>query len=619
MRAHLSLTQKVLIFVSVPLLIQLCLIAALAHLQKQAEDALQVSEHSKQVSDLIHEITSNIFDVVHRYRSYDALENIPLDDEIGKAIIGKVWLHYDELKELTKDQPEILSTVIASERVTKESLEMYRQVQEAFRSLNPKTIREKILIARRLRQGRTDKVVKQLIIVADEQRKLYDKAPEEQAVFRRQAQTIMFALGVFDLLLGILLAVFLTKGITERLQRVSANTTNLAAGLPLHPMLSGTDEIATLDQVFHKMANDVKEAARKERAVIDHALDFICTLDANNRLIAANPASRTLLNKEPDDLIGKYAIDLVSESQKEKAAEFFDNLKRQDIFEPIELGLKTADGNVVETAWAAHWSKAENSTFCVVHDITERKRVEKLKQELTAMITHDLRSPLNTVVNVFEFFEPIVDKADDERAPRYLKMGRRNTARMLSLINDLLDIEKIKSGNMNIEINDFPIADCFTSCEELTAAAANEVGVKLEFENCNLKVSADQNLIDRVMTNLVSNAIRYSPEGTTIKISCTEENSDGEIAEGSANSSGRRFATVAVIDQGKGIPKDELPLIFERFVQLKSGNAKNAGGSGLGLTICKAIIDMHGGKIWAESSESGSTFSFSLPRSKNSG
>ncbi len=322
----------------------------------------------------------------------------------------------------------------------------------------------------------------------------------------------MFALGVFDLALGVMLALFLTKGITRRLQRVSDNTSNLAAGLPLHPVMTGTDEIATLDQVFHKMANDLKEAARKERAVVDNAVDFICTIDANNRLIAANPASNALLGMEPGELIGKYAIDLVTESNKSKAANFFEKLKTQEVTAPVELELATSKGETIETSWAAHWSHAENSIFCVVHDITERRRIEKLKQEVTAMITHDLRSPLNTVVNVLGFLEEVTKKTNDERAPRYIDMGRRNTDRMLSLINDLLDIEKIKSGNMNVEIKDFRIEQCFVSCEELTATAAEEVGVKLNFTNCTTKVSADQNLIDRVLTNLVSNAIRYSPK-----------------------------------------------------------------------------------------------------------
>ncbi|MBX9950091.1 MAG: PAS domain S-box protein [Candidatus Obscuribacterales bacterium] len=603
MRTRISLTTKVLLFVSVPLLIQLGLLAALAHLQKEAEDALQASAHSKAVSDKIHEIISDIFNFSRRYRSNEALENTPLDDDIGRMLAAKVWRDYDDLKEITKSQPEIYSTVIASERTTRQALELYRVIKEAWNQRDQLSHAEKVLLARRMRQGKMDKIVNQLVMIADEQRRVYDKAPEEQGEFRKRAQTIMIALGIFDLALGVFLALFLTRGITTRLQKVSENTTNLAAGVPLHPLMEGNDEIANLDQVFHKMAIELKEAARKERAVVENAVDFICTLDANNRLVAANPASTTLLGMEPGELVGKYAIELVSETDKNKATDFFARLKEDEISASVELELITAGKESIDTSWSAHWSKAEDSIFCVVHDISERRRIEKLKQEVTAMITHDLRSPLNTVVNVLDFFERLTADSQDERVDRYVSMGRRNTDRMLSLINDLLDIEKIKSGNMNVEIKDFSLGDCFLTCEELTAAAAEEVGVNLDFTDCDTRVSADQNLIDRVLTNLVSNAIRYSPKGKAVQIFCKEEEGD--------------FATIAVKDEGQGIPEDELPTVFERFKQLKSGGAKNKGGSGLGLTICKAIVEMHGGKIWAESAGQGSTFLFTIPLSKN--
>lgn len=598
MRPQLSLTAKVLLFVSLPLLIQLGLLGALAHLQKQAEDALKSAVHSKAISDTIHEITADIFAVIKRYNSNEALENTPLDDDIGRAIIGKVWRDYEVLKNLTKDEPELLSTVISSERMTRESLEIFKQLKEALLKLDPGITREKIVLSRRMRQGRTEKVMKRLFIIADEQKRIFDNAPEEQAVFRQRANSIMIALGVFDLALGLLLAIFLTRGITKRLQQVSQNTINLAAGLPLHPVLSGNDEIAQLDQVFHNMAAALKEASRKERAVVDNAADFICTLDASKRLIAANPASIALLHMEPAELIGKHVVELISDAHKQKALEFFDALKGKDKRSPVELEMKTAAGTVVDASWSAYWSEQENSIFCVVHDVTERRRIEKFKQEVTAMITHDLRSPLSTVMNVLDFFEKIVDKSNDDRGPRYISMARRNTERMLSLINDLLDIEKIKSGNMNIEIRDLAVSDCFFACEEMTATAAEEVGINLNFRNTQTRVRGDQNLIDRVLTNLVANAIRFTPKGKNVHISCVQE-------EG--------FACIAVADEGPGIPAEEISTVFERFRQVKSAGAKNKGGSGLGLTICKAIVEIHGGKIWVESSPNGSTFSFTLP------
>jgi len=207
-------------------------------------------------------------------------------------------------------------------------------------------------------------------------------------------------------------------------------------------------------------------------------------------------------------------------------------------------------------------------------------------------------------MNVISFFERLASNPEEERLTKYVAMGRRNAGRMLCLINDLLDIEKIKSGNMNVVIKTFEIRDSFFTCEETSAATAEEAGVILSFTDNKTLVSADQGLIDRVLTNLVSNAIRYSPRGKSVSIACEE-------LEG--------FARISVTDEGQGIPVEELSSVFERFRQAKSGGAKDKGGSGLGLAICKSIIEMHGGKIWAVSPGtllergSGSTFYFTLP------
>jgi PAS domain S-box-containing protein len=602
MRLNVSLTHKVLLFVTLPLLIQLALIGALVHLQQQSEASLREATHAQDINNKIHEITSDIFAIVSRYRTYELLDKTPLDNDVAKKMFGDLWKHYRELEVMAKDQPEIIAAVIASEQATNQSLEMFKSIKEAYDRADPETTRERILIARKYRHRGQDQVVRQLIVIADEQRKVFERVPEEQIKFRQKAQAILIVLGIFDLVLGIALALFLTKGITSRLHRVSDNTVRLAMGKPLLPKLEGKDEIALLDQVFHRMADDITEASRKERAVIHNARDFICTLDGNNRIVTANPASISLLGVEPDELVGKYVREIIAEDAAARAETYLAQLRTESDALPVELDLLHKNGKRIHTEWSAHWSDVEGSTFCVIHNVSERKRTERLKQEVTAMITHDLRSPLNTVNNVFDFFERLLPKESEERVHKYMLMGRRNTDRMLSLINDLLDIEKIKSGNMNIEIKPLEVDVCFNKLEESIATAADEAGIKLEVQEADAIVLADEKLIDRVLTNLVGNAIRYTPKGKRISLSCLD-NGDG-------------YAEIRVNNEGPEIAASELETVFERFRQLKDGKTK--GGSGLGLTICKAIVEMHGGKIWAESgAEQGTSFVFTLRQEKN--
>lgn len=184
-----------------------------------------------------------------------------------------------------------------------------------------------------------------------------------------------------------------------------------------------------------------------------------------------------------------------------------------------------------------------------------------------------------------------------ERRAHYVRLGERNVERLIGLISDLLDVEKIRSGKMLIDRESVHLDECFQACIEALSPTADAKGVKLEIEETTCVVSGDPNKIDRVMINLVGNAIKYSANGDLVKV-------DAQIDQ--------RNVTVTIADQGEGIPEDQLDKVFERFHQV-SGDDQSTG-SGLGLTICKAFIELHGGTIWAERREpKGTKFCFTLP------
>ena len=170
---------------------------------------------------------------------------------------------------------------------------------------------------------------------------------------------------------------------------------------------------------------------------------------------------------------------------------------------------------------------------------------------------------------------------------------------MSNLVNDLLDIEKVKSGLMTLDKQELDLQDCFTAARELAGAFAEEAGVKIEVVPCDLVVIADQDRVTRVLGNLIANAVKFSPKGGFIRVEATMDGA---------------WVYTAVSDQGPGIPADQLEHIFERFRQVENSNTKGKGGSGLGLTICQAIVELHGGKIWVENlPKQGSRFIFTLP------
>jgi len=220
------------------------------------------------------------------------------------------------------------------------------------------------------------------------------------------------------------------------------------------------------------------------------------------------------------------------------------------------------------------------------------------RQELVNMLTHDLRSPLTTIQGCFDLLSTGSFGELNADGEKFVKLAERNSSVMMVLINDLLDIEKIKSGLMSLSTEDVAVRDLFAEVKESTAAWVSQHGMELVIEESDYVVHADAEKINRVLYNLVSNAVRYSRGGDKITISAQRRSNDVEVR---------------VSDQGSGIAKDKLDTIFDRFQQIK-GDAKGATGSGLGLSICRSIVQLHNGKIWVSSElEKGSTFHFTLP------
>ncbi len=222
-----------------------------------------------------------------------------------------------------------------------------------------------------------------------------------------------------------------------------------------------------------------------------------------------------------------------------------------------------------------------------------------MKQEVVAMITHDLRTPLSTIRNFLEMLDADMYGDLSEKGKKMLTLADRNSARMLSLINDLLDVEKIKAGMMELNIEDTDLAYALEQCAQSVGSLADANNIKIDIVTEPILVKADEDRLARVITNLLSNAIKFSPAGSTITLSAKRTS---------------QFAEVSIKDQGRGIPEEMLDTIFERFTQVMDTDSRAKGGSGLGLAICKALVEMHGGTLSVVSPYGqGTTFTFTLP------
>ncbi len=602
-RPRLSLSTKVLALVLVPLVLQLATLFWVARLENEAEVLLLESIHAKKISDAINVLSQDVYDFIGEFGRDNPQRQVKTGDEKLQVFHRRHELHYQQLKDTVQRDAELYECVVASEQSAYKTFALIRRLEEL-----PEDGPEQIQKLRKKLWKEVRRDVKTilgggLLQHAAQQKRIAEVDAMEQARLRELSKQLMILIAVIDTVIAIAVAIYLTRTIAHRLSILNENSLRLAADVPLHSPLGGNDEIATVDKTFHNMAVSMKEAAKKERAIIDNARDFICSVDSNGKFSAANPASQAVLGRTPESLLGTYFADYVADG-RDNVLQIFSDLRTQGDSSAIELRMKREDGSIVYVLLSAHFSKEEDTTFCVMHDISERRKAEILKQEVMAMVTHDLRTPLSTLRHIFSFLETGKHGELDDKGKDFVQAGGRNVDRLLTLVNDLLDVEKADSGQMHLEKTKVSLNECFDACLSSLSVFAESKSVNLDFEETDLIVIGDEERIDRILNNLVGNAIKFSPSGGKVTLSAHKETEKD-----------RQFAVICVEDEGDGIPEENLENIFEKFHQVeRRSDSKQEKGSGLGLAICRAFVQLHGGKIWAESKTGeGSVFKFTLP------
>lgn len=600
MRPKLSLSTKVVLLVLVPLVLQLIALVYLSKLTDEAETLLRESIQAKKISDAINTLSHDVYEYVAEFGQDKPQKIISTQDTHFLALNDRQNRHYRQLKEMVQHDPLLYESVVTSERASYKAFTLIKRLEEL-----PEEGPEQIQKLRKQLWKQVRREVKDILggglsERAAEQKKIAEEDAIKQASVRDMSKQIMIALAIVNTLIAISIAIYLTKTITQRLGILNDNSYRLAADVPLNTPLGGSDEIASVDRTFHSMASAIKEAAKKEGAIINNARDFICSIDSSGKFSAANPASLNMLDRPPESLLGTHFADYVAEG-RENVFKMFAEFKTQGDTKPVELRMKKNDGNLVHVVLSAHYSKEEDTTFCVIHDITERRKAEALKQEVMAMVTHDLRTPLSTLRHIFTFLETGKHGKLDTKGTEFVNAGGRNVDRLLTLVNDLLDIEKADSGQMSLEVAKVSVQECFDACVANLTVLADSKNVSIDFEETSLIVMGEEERIDRILNNLAGNAIKFSPE-------------HGKVILSAARSEDGNFAIISVKDTGVGIPEDKLEHVFEKFQQVEKRSDTKEKGSGLGLAICRAFVQLHGGKIWVESRVGkGSNFKFTIP------
>ncbi|MBW4497383.1 MAG: PAS domain S-box protein [Oscillatoria princeps RMCB-10] len=399
------------------------------------------------------------------------------------------------------------------------------------------------------------------------------------------------------------------------------------------------------DMTERKRAKEALERlSHQNELILNSAGEGICGLDRHGKITFANPAAAKMLGSQVEELIDQplrasahlWHADGTGPSQPESpvcGAEMFQGASESDVAEQVrEDVFYRRDGTSfpVELVCTPIQEQGELVGAVVTFkDISERKAVERMKQEFVSTVSHELRTPLTSMRGALGLIASGLLVSQPEKAQRMLEIAVSNTDRLVRLINDILDLERIESGKIAMDKKRCNAADLMLQAAETMQPMAQKAGVTLSVVPVlghpqGVPLLADPDRILQTLTNLLSNAIKFSRPGSTIWLTGEmrdegEANTDCEAAHTDKNRlihscAGCPCVLIAVKDQGRGIPADKLESVFERFQQVDASDARDKGGTGLGLAICRTIVQQHGGRIWAESVlGEGSTFYLSLP------
>jgi PAS domain S-box-containing protein len=405
----------------------------------------------------------------------------------------------------------------------------------------------------------------------------------------------------------------------------------------------------------HQHARDsLKRLSHQHELILNSAGEGIYGLNLQGKITFVNPAAARMLGYDVEQLLDQFMHTVLNHTKPDGVPYIW---QESPIYTTLDQGVLQhvtddlfwrRDGSSFPVEFVSTAIQEQDNILGVVvifKDITERQIIERMKNEFISVASHELRTPLTSIRTALGLLARGDLNTQIDKSQRMLEIAFSNTNRLVRLVSDILDIERIEFGKVPLKKQRCNAADLMIQTVDVMRAMADKADIQLLITPISVQLWADPDRIIQTLTNLVSNAIKFSPQGSTVWITaelthqgCETGSSQHPIGAdsfrcqshdvGSVPSSLLTLASnthcsvldapdtllITVKDQGRGIPEDKLEIIFERFQQLDASDSGHQGGTGLGLAICRSIIQQHGGRIWAESVlGEGSQFSLTLP------
>jgi two-component system, OmpR family, sensor histidine kinase VicK len=353
---------------------------------------------------------------------------------------------------------------------------------------------------------------------------------------------------------------------------------------------------------------ELNAVMRQRQSILDSVGDGIFGMDLEGRLTFVNRSGAEMLGYSAQELLGQNMYALIHHSRADGTpyptdeSPIFGSVKRETPLHIDDDVFWRKDGKPLPVEYVACpllESDHVDGIVVAFTDVTERRRLDRMKDEFISTVSHELRTPLTSLRAALGLVASGALEKRPEKIPQMLDIALANCDRLVRLVNDIVDFERIGSGTLPLHKTEWNAIDLLRRAMDPEQSAASRAGLTFRIDAQPVDVWVDGDRILQVLGNLIRNAIKFSEKGGEIRLA--------------ARASSETEVTFEVQDQGPGIPEDKLDMIFDRFQQADASDSRAQGGTGLGLALCRGIINQHGGRIWAKSNPgSGSTFSFTV-------
>lgn len=363
-----------------------------------------------------------------------------------------------------------------------------------------------------------------------------------------------------------------------------------------------------------KLEATLREAERRWRTLLENVRLVVVGLDTYGRVEYVNPFFLELTGYTEAEVQGQNWFTLfLSQSQRQRVQQYFLDLLEQEFQPHYQNSIRISSGEERVIDWNTTLLRNPQGeiigTMSIGEDITERQAIERMKDEFVSVVSHELRTPLTSIHGGLNLLSSHLIEPQSDKGRHIIEIAAESADRLVRLVNDILELERLESGKISLLKQPCNAAELMEKATDMMQVMANRSGILLSVSHQSIDLFADPDRIIQVLTNLLGNAMKFSPTDSTVWLSVKLPERSAGIPLTDGNT-----LLFQVKDRGRGIPGDKIDSIFERFHQVDASDARKKGGTGLGLAICRSIVQQHGGQIWAESVlGEGSSFYFTLP------